>query len=130
MRFEQRTMAEVVVQPQAGIVDEDVERLHVLDRRLNLPRVGHVLDQGRDAPISVGQGLPGTGVDPLSASPQGFLGQRSPDATIGSGHQDCAVCDFHTILRLVVLQRDRHSACPQLGAATVTSSAGRRCQYL
>jgi hypothetical protein len=39
------------------------------------------------------QGLPGSGVNPLGASAQGFLDQRLSDTAIGPGHQYRAVCD-------------------------------------
>ena len=43
--LEHRPIAEVVVQRQAGIVDEDVERLDLLDRRQGLRGVRHVKGQ-------------------------------------------------------------------------------------
>ena len=92
------TIAQVVVQRHAGVVDEDIERLDPGDSCLDLRRVGHVQGQRRDAPIRVGQGLARTGVHPPRASPQGLLDQRLPDAAIGPGHQNCSVGDCHCVL--------------------------------
>jgi hypothetical protein len=39
--------------------------------------------------------LPGTGIDPLRSSLQGFFDQRTADATIGPGDQNCLVSDLH-----------------------------------
>jgi hypothetical protein len=89
------TMAEVVVKRDAGVIDEDVERLEALNSRPSLHRVGHVQGQGRDAVIRVGRWLARTGIHPLRASPQGLLDQRLSDAAIGPGHQNCSVCDCH-----------------------------------
>src|SRR5216684_531432 len=94
--LERGAIAEVVVKRDAGVVDEDVERLDSPGRGLNLRRAGHVQGQRRDAPVRVGQGLARTGIDPARASPQGFLDQRLPDAAIGPGHQNCLVGDCHT----------------------------------
>ena len=51
MPFERGTIAQVIVKRQAGVIDEDIERLDSLDSCLNLRRVGHVQGQGRDATI-------------------------------------------------------------------------------
>jgi hypothetical protein len=100
--FDYGTLAEVViVKRQAGIIDEDIERLDCLDSCLNLRRVGHVQGQGRDTPIPVGQGLARTRVHPLAASPHGPLDQRLPDAAIGASNQNCSGCDLHALLLMV-----------------------------
>ncbi len=93
--FEHGTIAEVIKMPQAGVVHEDVERLDLPGRCLNLRRAGHVQGQRRDAPVRVGQGLARTGIHPPRASPQRFLDQRLSDTAIGPGHQNRSVCDRH-----------------------------------
>jgi len=97
----------------AGVIDENIERLHFLDGSLNLLPVGDVQWQRRNARIGVGQGLPRTGIHPLRASPQSFLDERPADAAIGTGNQNCFVCDFHCFL-------------PQVDA---TEAIGRRCRH-
>jgi len=73
-------VAEVVVQRQAGVVDEDVERLDLLNHGESLRGVRHIKDQRCDARIRVGEGAPRAGVHPPGASPQRFLDQRLTDA--------------------------------------------------
>ncbi len=93
MLFECGAIAQVIVERQAGVIDEDIERFNSLDGCLNLRRVGHVQGYGRDAPIQVGQGLARSGIHALRASPQGFCDQRLSDAAIGASHQHRFVCD-------------------------------------
>jgi hypothetical protein len=116
--FDYGTLAEVViVKRQAGVIDEDIERLDCLDSCLNLRRVGHVQGQGRDTPIPVGQGLARTRVHPLAASPHGPLDQRLPDAAIGASNQNCSGCDLHAFsswLRAVRGRRKSGSDVPVL----------------
>jgi hypothetical protein len=88
-------IAQIVVESDAGIVDENVERFNSVDSCLNLLGISHVQGQGPDAPIYVGQGLARTGLYPLRTSPQGFLDQRLSYTAIGPGHQNCFVCDCH-----------------------------------
>ena len=96
MPFEGVTIAEVGIEPDAGVVDEDVEGLDSLDCGTDLRRVGHVQVQRRHAPIGVGQRLTRSGVHTVRASPQSFLDQRLSNTAIGSGHQNCFA--FHVVL--------------------------------
>jgi hypothetical protein len=98
MPSQQDTIAEITVEIHAGVVDQDIERLDALDRRLNLRGVGPIEAQGCDALVGVGQGLASTDIHSCRTSPQGFLDQRLPDAAVGPGHQNCSVCDRHRIL--------------------------------
>src|SRR5205823_7184251 len=88
--FERGTIAQVVVERDAGVVDEDIERFDVLDGCLNLRRIGDVEGQRRDPRIRVNQGLPRTGIDPSGATEQGLLDERLADAAIGPGDQNGA----------------------------------------
>ena len=88
-------IAQIVVDSDAGIVDEDVEGFNFADRLLDLRSVGHVQRHGCHAPVQVGKGLARPGVHPLRASPQCFLDQRFSYTAIGPGHQNCFVCDCH-----------------------------------
>jgi hypothetical protein len=56
------------VKVHSGVVDQDIERFDSLDSVLNLPGVGHVQSQGRDAPIGMDKGLARTRIDALGAS--------------------------------------------------------------
>jgi len=51
--FERRPLAEVVVERDARVVDEDVERLDALGRGPDLRRVSDIQVQGRDARVRV-----------------------------------------------------------------------------
>src|SRR4029077_1793605 len=99
-------IAQIVVESDAGIVDENVERFNSLDSCLNLLGVSHVQGQGPDAPIYVGQGLARTGIYPPRTSPQGFLNQRLSNAAVGPGYENCFVCDSHIVLLLIRRLRD------------------------
>jgi len=81
-----------------AVVDQDVERTDCLDGRLDLRRIGHVERHGDDAPVGVGQLLPGTGIDPGRAFVQGLVDQRLPDPPICSRHQHCLAFDLHVLL--------------------------------
>ena len=85
-------IAQVVVEGDAGVVDENVEGLDRSTARLDLRRVGHVQDQGRDPLVMVGKRPAGAGVHPACASPQRFLDQRLADPTVGPGYQHCLAC--------------------------------------
>ena len=95
--FDRGTIAQVIEKPDAGVVDQDIERFDALDRRLDLPRVGHVQSERCDALIRVDQRPARSGVHPSRASPQGVLDQRLTDAAIGAGDQHCLVCDCHAL---------------------------------
>jgi hypothetical protein len=94
--FDHGRIAEIVGEYHPGVVDQNVQRLHALDSRSNLCRIGHIQGHRRDAPIRMGQGLPGTGVDASRAPAQGFLHQRLPNTAIAAGHQKRFICDCHT----------------------------------
>jgi hypothetical protein len=87
--FERGAIAEVVLERNTGIVDEDIESVDSLDGCPNLRRIGNVQRQGRDAAISMGKGLARAGIDPLRPSRQSLLNQCFSDAAIGSSHQSC-----------------------------------------
>jgi hypothetical protein len=96
--FEHGTIAQIVVQRDAGVVDEDIESFDLIGSCLDLGGAGHVKGQGRDAPAGVSQGLARAGIHPLRASGESLSDQRLPDAAIGPGHQNRFVCDYHYIL--------------------------------
>src|SRR5882724_6836639 len=95
MLFQRDAITHLTDKGYAGVIDEDIERLHFLDSSLNLLPVGDVQCQRRDTRIGVGQGLPRTGIHPLRAPAQSFLDQRPADASIGTGYENGFACDFH-----------------------------------
>ena len=96
--FKIGTIAQVIVKVHSGVVDQDIERFDFLDSVLNLPGVGHVQSQGRDAAIEMSKGLARSRIHPLGASLQGFLNQCTADASVRAGDQDCFVFDVHNVL--------------------------------
>src|SRR6266853_7048160 len=96
--FKIGTIAQVIVKVHPSVVDQDIECFDFLDCVLNLPGVGHVQSQGRDAPIGMGKGLARTRIHTLGASLQGFLNQCTADASVRAGDQDCFVFDVHNVL--------------------------------
>src|SRR5262249_51355330 len=114
-------IAEVIAKRQAGIVDEEIERLDLLDGSLNLRRVRHVQRQRRDAPVRVGQGLARTRIYPLRTSPEGFVDQCTPDTAIRAGDENCSVCDFHTRSHLLLVVANPRS-CRRSGSRPFPSS--------
>src|SRR5207302_2701213 len=96
--FERGTIAQVVVECQAGVVDEDIERFDFLHGRLNLRSVGYVQREGRHAAVSVLQfAASSTRVNPLRSASECLGDERSSDAAIGAGDQDCLVLNVHTV---------------------------------
>src|ERR1700731_19123 len=113
MLFQRDAITHLTDKGHAGVIDEDIERLHFLDSSLNLLLVGDVQCQRRNTPIGMGQGLPRTGIHPLRASSQSFLDQRSANAAIGTGNQNCLVCDDHYfLLSSVMSQKSRTVSYP------------------
>ena len=93
--FEHGTIAQVVVERDASVVDEDVERADYPGSFLDLRRAGHVQGQRGDALVWVGQRHTRAGIHPLRVPAKRFFDQRLADAAVGSGHQDCLFCDDH-----------------------------------
>ncbi len=73
MLFEHGTITQVIEQRDAGVVDEDVKRLDLPGRVLNLRGAGHVQGQGRDPLVGAGQGLARAGIHPPGTSAEGFF---------------------------------------------------------
>jgi len=89
------TIAQVVEQEHAGVVDEDVQRLDLACGFPDLLRAGDVQDQRRDARAEMLQRPARAGVHPRRAPGERLLDQRPADAAAGTGHQDCLACDCH-----------------------------------
>ncbi len=91
--------AQIVIDGDAGIVDEDVERPDLLGCTLDLRHIGDVQGQRRHAFIGDLQRRPaGSGVDALGATRERLLDKSAADAAIGAGDQDGLVGDVHVIL--------------------------------
>jgi hypothetical protein len=82
--FERGAIAQVVLERNTGIVDEDVQSVDFLDGRPDLRRIGDVQRQGRDPTVGVDKGLARAGIRfaPLRASSEPSRGRdllRSPE---------------------------------------------------
>src|SRR5262249_27609801 len=71
--FERGTIAQIILERDAGVVDEDVQSVDLLGGHANLCGVRDVEHQRRDAAVSVKKRLARAGIDPLRASPQRFV---------------------------------------------------------
>ncbi len=59
-------LGEVVGEPRASVIDQDVKRLDLISGCLDLRRAGEVQGQRRDPPVGVGQRLAGAGIYPVA----------------------------------------------------------------
>src|SRR5262249_46572276 len=91
--FERRTVAEVIEQEYARVVDEDVEGPDLRGGRPHLPLAGDVQLQWRDPRVLVGVWLPGPGGHPGRAAAQGLGDQRLTDSPVGPGYQNGLAVD-------------------------------------
>src|SRR5262245_29290716 len=85
--------AQVVVDRDAGIVDEDVEMLDIARRPPNLRCVGYVQCQWRHTWVDVWQRAARSGIYPACSPFKCLVEQRSTDPAVGSGDQDYLVFD-------------------------------------
>ena len=83
--FDDVEAAQIVVDGDAGVVDEDIERLDLRDSGLNLRRARHVQPDGGHACIDMVQRAASAGVDSAGSSCERFVDERPPDAPVGSG---------------------------------------------
>src|SRR5215472_2012107 len=98
MLFDYFEIGQIVVNRDAGIVNEDIERTDLLDCLLDLRSVGHVQGHGCHAFVGDLQWAASTRVNPLCPASKRFIHQRPPDAAAGAGDQDCLVLNVHTVL--------------------------------
>jgi hypothetical protein len=108
--LERISVGQIVGERDAGVVDQNVKGLHLLDGRLDLCPVGHVEREGRDALIGDAHRLSRGGVHPLGTHREGFVNQRPSEAAVGSGHQHRLVGYCRHVLRL--LRRWHHVKRP------------------
>lgn len=86
--FDYIEITQIVVDGDAGIVDEDVQGVDFGGRSLDLRNTGHVQRQGSDMPVKVGEDVARSGIHSFRASPQGFFYQRLSDTAIGPSYQN------------------------------------------
>ena len=81
--FDPCAIAEVIVKVHAGVVDQNVERLDILDRSLNLRRAGHVQRHWRHTLIGILQRFAACSrIYSLCTPPKRLIDERSADASV------------------------------------------------
>jgi hypothetical protein len=91
-------IAQVVVDRDAGIIDQDIEGFDLTGRPLDLRSAGHVQRQGRHALVGVFESAARSRIDPLRPPSQCLIDERPADASVGAGNHDCLTCNVHTPL--------------------------------
>lgn len=76
MLFDGVEVAEIAVDRDAGIVDEEVEALDLIDCPLDLGSVGHVQCQRYHALVDALQWSAGASIHPLGPSPERLFDER------------------------------------------------------
>src|SRR5262249_46348597 len=89
--FDDTQIAQVVVDGDAGVVDEDVEGVDRFDRPLDLRRIGYVEREGRDAVIGESGWTAASGKHLLRSSSKGLGEEGAADAAVCPSDQDCLV---------------------------------------
>jgi hypothetical protein len=85
--FDDVELAQVVIDGDAGVVDEHIERVELLDCCLNMCRVRHVQCHGRHAFIKMVQCAASAGIHSPRTSPERLVNKRSTNASVCSGNQ-------------------------------------------
>jgi hypothetical protein len=88
-------IAQIVVESDAGIVDEDVEGVDPVDRPLDLLHAGHIKRQWGLTFIGDCECAACSRIDPLRSAPQRLIDERLTDASVGASDQDCFLRDVH-----------------------------------
>jgi hypothetical protein len=78
--FDHIEIAQIVVDGDAGIVDEDVEGVDLVDRPLDLRNAGHVQRQGRHAVVGVLQCAARSRIDSFRPPSKSLIDERLTDA--------------------------------------------------
>src|SRR5262249_27323193 len=90
--------AQIVVVGDAGIVDEDVEGVDLVDRTLDLRIAGHIQRQGSHAPVGAFQCATRSRIDPLRPPLERLVDEGATDAAVGARDQDRLVGNVHSVL--------------------------------
>src|ERR1700689_5449842 len=92
--------AQIVVESDAGIVDEDVKGVDLVGRHLDLLNAGHIERQWGYPFIGDRECAACSRIDPLRSAPKRLIDERPADSPVGAGDQDCLLCNVHTVLLL------------------------------
>src|SRR5262249_9210722 len=126
MLFDHVELAQIVVDCDAGVVDEDIEGADLIDCPLDLRNTGHVQCQGRHAFVGVLQCAAGARVYPLRPPSKRLIDERPTDAAVGAGDQDCLLLKVHTVLLSDLSVFNWYLACPPLwDASEISAGQGR-----
>src|ERR1022692_3879137 len=92
--------AQIVVESDARIVDEDVEGVNLVDRPLDLLSAGHIERQWAYTLIGDCECAACSRIDPLRSATKRLIDERPADTAAGAGDQNCLIFDVHTVLLL------------------------------
>src|SRR5216684_161503 len=90
-------IAEIIVNGDAGIVEEDVQAADFGDCPLDLQNVGYVQCQRRYSFIGNLQRATSTCINPLRSSSKCLMDECAADAAVGTGNQDRLIRDVHNL---------------------------------
>src|SRR5262249_800983 len=82
----------------SGIVDENVERVDLLGRPLDLRATGYVQRYGRHTAVGALQRAARSRIDLLRSPSERLIDERLADAAVAAGVQDCFLSDVHSDL--------------------------------
>jgi hypothetical protein len=91
-------MGEIVVDGNAGIVDEHVEVFDRAGRARDLCGVGDVEHQRRHALVGALERAARRRVNLLRAASKRLIDKRAADAAVGAGDQNTLVRDVHSVV--------------------------------
>ena len=89
MLFDGAGPAQVIEESDAGVVHEEVERAHLLDRLKDLRGAGHVQPQGPHPRVGVRNDGAHARVDSLRPPSERLIDEGLADAAVGTRDQDC-----------------------------------------
>jgi hypothetical protein len=98
MLFDDLEIAQIVVESNPGVVDEDIECVDVVDGLSDLRNIGHVQRQGRYALIRMLQWPASTGIHPVRPALERLIDERLTDPAVGPRDQNCLLFDVHRLL--------------------------------
>src|SRR5580658_1895392 len=90
--------AQIVVESDARVVNENVEGVDLAGRPLDLLNAGDIERQRGYAFIGESECAACSCIDPLRSSPERLIDERPADTAVGARDQNCLVFDVHTVL--------------------------------
>ncbi|WP_291705387.1 hypothetical protein [Bradyrhizobium sp.] len=89
-------IAEIVVDRDAGIVDEDVEASDRAGCARNLSRIGDIKHQRRHTLVGMLELAARSRLNLACSTPNRVINERPPDAVVSASDQNTLICDIHS----------------------------------